>query len=108
MSEVKIVATLTPFPQHIDAVRKAARAMVAPTHQEPGCLQYDFHESQAINVQELAKPGKVSFMFIERWTSEDDLKKHVAMDYHDRFLEELDGKLESLNVQKLTQLEKSK
>ncbi|HEI8868503.1 putative quinol monooxygenase [Serratia sp. AKBS12] len=108
MSEVKIVATLTPFPEHVDAVRKAARAMVAPTHLEPGCLQYDFHESQETNVKELEKPGKVSFVFIERWTSVDDLKKHVAMDYHDRFLEELDGKLESLNVQRLTQLEKSK
>lgn len=109
MSEVKIVATLTPFPEQIEAVRNAARAMVAPTHQEAGCLQYDFHESRDIpDVRNLANQGKLSFVFIERWVSEEDLKKHVAMPYHDDFLAILDGKLESLNVQRLTQLEKSK
>lgn len=105
MSEVKIVATLTPFPEHVDTIRRAAQAMVTPTHQEAGCLQYDLHESRAIpDVRELANEGPVSFVFIERWKSEDDLKKHVAMPYHDDFLEILDGKLEGLNVQRLTKL----
>lgn len=106
MSEVKIVATLTPFPEHIDTVRTAAHAMVKPTHHEAGCLQYDLHESHAIpDVRNLANTGPVSFVFIERWKSEDDLKKHVAMPYHDDFLAILDGRLESLSVQRLTLLE---
>ncbi|MBJ3814781.1 antibiotic biosynthesis monooxygenase [Shimwellia pseudoproteus] len=105
MSEVKIVATLTPFPADIDAVRAAARAMVAPTHREAGCLQYDLHESHAIpDVRNLANTGAVSFVFIERWASEADLKKHVAMPYHDDFLALLDGKLESLSVQRMALL----
>ncbi|WP_434641091.1 putative quinol monooxygenase [Klebsiella sp. I138] len=105
MSDVNIIATLTPFPEFIDTIRHAARAMVSPTHQEAGCLQYDLHESHAIpDVRDLSNRGNVSFIFIERWKSEDDLKKHVAMPYHDDFLEILDGKLESLNVQRLTKL----
>lgn len=105
MSEVKIVATLTPFPEHIDTIRMAARAMVKPTHQEPGCLQYDLHESHAIpDVRDLATQGALSFVFIERWKSEDCLKKHVAMPCHDDFLAILDGKLESISVQRLTAL----
>ncbi|MDA8489860.1 MULTISPECIES: putative quinol monooxygenase [Kluyvera] len=105
MSEVKIVATLTPRQEHIDTIRKAAQAMVPLTHQEAGCLQYDLHESRAIpDVRELANEGGVSFIFIERWKSEADLKKHVAMPYHDDFLAILDGKLESINVQRLTKL----
>ncbi|MCE9888173.1 antibiotic biosynthesis monooxygenase [Kluyvera intermedia] len=105
MSEVKIVATLTPFPEHIDIIRKAAQAMVPLTHQEAGCLQYCLHESRAIpDVRELANEGAVSFVFIERWKSEQDLVKHVAMSYHDDFLETLDGKLESISVQRLTEL----
>ena len=48
MSEVKIVATLTPLLEHLDTVRNAAKAMVPLTHQEAGCLQYDLHESRAI------------------------------------------------------------
>ncbi|HDG1678517.1 TPA: antibiotic biosynthesis monooxygenase [Kluyvera ascorbata] len=105
MSEVKIVATLTPLPEYLDAVRHAAKTMVPLTHQEAGCLQYDLHESREIaDVRVLANEGKVSFVFIERWKSEDDLKKHVAMSYHDDFLAILDGKLESLNVQRLRAL----
>lgn len=105
MSEVKIVATLTPLPEFIVTVRDAALAMVSPTHQEAGCLQYDLHESHAVpDVRNLENKGKVSFIFIERWKSEEDLKKHVAMPYHDDFLDILNGKLESLNVQRLTEL----
>lgn len=105
MSEVNIVATLTPLPEHIEAVRAAALAMVPLTHQEAGCLQYDLHESRAIaDVRQLQNEGKTSFIFIERWKSEEDLKKHVAMSYHDDFLVILDGRLESLNVQRLTRL----
>ena len=105
MSEVKIVATLTPRQEHIDTIRNAAQAMVPLTHQEAGCLQYDLHESRAIpDVRELANEGSVSFVFIERWKSEADLKKHVAMPYHDDFLAILDGKLDSINVQRLTKL----
>jgi len=105
MSEVKIVATLTPLPEFIETVRDAALAMVSPTHQEAGCLQYDLHECHAVpDVRNLENKGKVSFIFIERWKSEEDLKKHVAMPYHDDFLDILNGKLESLNVQRLTEL----
>ncbi|BBQ83652.1 MULTISPECIES: putative quinol monooxygenase [Enterobacteriaceae] len=105
MSEVKIVATLTPRPEYIDTIRQAAQAMVPLTHQEAGCLQYDLHESKAIpDVRELANEGRVSFVFIERWKSEDDLKKHVAMPYHDDFLATLDGKLDGISVQRLTKL----
>ena len=61
--------------------------MVPPTHREAGCLQYDLHESREIpDVRQLSRQGKISFVFIERWRSEDDLKQHVAMPYHDDFL----------------------
>ena len=105
MSEVNIIATLTPFPEFIDTIRHAARAMVAPTPKEAGCLQYDLHESHAIpDVRDLSQRGNVSFVFIERWKSEDDLREHVAMPYHEDFLEILAGKLASLNVQRLSKL----
>ncbi|AMH12061.1 TPA: putative quinol monooxygenase [Klebsiella aerogenes] len=105
MSEVKIVATLTPYPEYIDTIREAALAMVPPTHREAGCLQYDLHESREIpDVRQLSRQGKISFVFIERWRSEDDLKQHVAMPYHDDFLAILEGKLESIQVQRLMSL----
>lgn len=105
MSEVKIVATLTPLTEHIDEIRRAAQAMLAPTHNEAGCLEYNLHESQAItDIHNLDLPGKVSLVFIERWQSLDALKQHIATPHHDQFLADLEGKLESLNVQRLTQI----
>ncbi|MFC0226375.1 putative quinol monooxygenase [Serratia aquatilis] len=95
MSEVKVVALIKANPEHRAAVDKAVRAMVAPSRSEPGCIQYDLHEEQG-------HPG--AFVFIERWTSEQALKEHMAMPYHDAFLAELEGKLVSLEVKKLTQL----
>ena len=95
MSEIKVVALIKAKPEHRAAVDKAVRAMVAPSRSEPGCIQYDLHEEQG-------HPG--AFVFIERWTSEQALKEHMAMSYHDAFLAELEGKLISLEVKKLTQL----
>lgn len=92
MSEVRVVALIVALPEHREAVGKAVRAMVAPTHQEAGCIQYELHEEQD-------KPG--AFVFIERWKSEQALKEHMAMPYHDDFLAKLEGKLASLEVKKL-------
>ncbi|HAT1615718.1 TPA: antibiotic biosynthesis monooxygenase [Raoultella ornithinolytica] len=85
--------------------RLSSGSLIRAGSKEAGCLQYDLHESHAIpDVRDLSQRGKVSFVLIERWKSEDDLRKHVAMPYHDDFLEILDGKLESLNVQRLSKL----
>ncbi|BDH45265.1 antibiotic biosynthesis monooxygenase [Salmonella enterica subsp. enterica serovar Choleraesuis] len=95
MSEVKVVALIVAQPDKRDAVGKAVRAMVKPSREEPGCLQYDLHEEEG-------RPG--AFVFIERWKSAQALEEHMAMPYHDAFLAELQGKLESLEVKKLIQL----
>lgn len=95
MSEVKVVAIITAKPEQYSAVSNAVRAMVAPSRSEEGCLQYDLHEDQDV---------KGSFVFIERWKSENALKTHMAMPYHDEFLAVLQGKLISLEVKKLRPL----
>lgn len=95
MGEVKVVALIVAKADERERVGKAVRDMVQPSRAEPGCLQYDLHEEQE-------RPG--AFVFIERWKSADALKEHMAMPYHDAFLEILDGKLESLEVKRLISL----
>jgi quinol monooxygenase YgiN len=95
MSEVKVVALITAKPEEYSAVNKAVRAMVGLSRSEEGCLQYDLHEDQEV---------KGSFVFIERWKSENALKTHMAMPYHDEFLAELEGKLVSLQVKKIASI----
>jgi quinol monooxygenase YgiN len=61
---VVVVATITPKPDQVDAVREAILAAVPKVHAEPGCELYAVHE------------GKGQFVMVERWESSDALKVH--------------------------------
>ena len=63
---VVVVATLTPKPDQLDAVREAILAAVPKVHAEPGCELYAVHE------------GKGQFVMVERWESPEALKVHGA------------------------------
>jgi quinol monooxygenase YgiN len=63
-----IVAKITAKSGKEDAVRNELMKLVVPTHSEPGCIQYDLHESNS-------EPG--IFLFFENWTSEQDLSRHL-------------------------------
>ncbi|MBL8292313.1 MAG: antibiotic biosynthesis monooxygenase [Bryobacterales bacterium] len=52
-----------------DDLRRALIALVAPTRQEDGCVQYDLHEKTD-------EPGR--FVFYENWVSADHLARHAA------------------------------
>lgn len=64
-----VVAEMQAKPGMEDELRRRVSALVAPTHQEEGCVQYDLHESTD-------QPGR--FVFYENWTSRAALDKHSA------------------------------
>jgi len=61
---VVVVATITPKPDQVDAVRDAILTAVPKVHGEPGCELYALHE------------GDGSFVMVERWESVEALKVH--------------------------------
>ena len=61
---VVVVATLTPKPDAVDAVREAILAAVPKVHAEPGCELYALHEGDGI------------FVMVERWESPEALRTH--------------------------------
>jgi quinol monooxygenase YgiN len=61
---VVVVATITPKPDQVEAVREAILAAVPKVHAEPGCELYALHEG----------PGH--FVMVERWESAEALKAH--------------------------------
>ena len=61
---VVVVATITPKPDQLDAVREALLAAVPKVHAEPGCELYALHE------------GKEEFVMVERWESPEAMKAH--------------------------------
>lgn len=51
-----------------EETKVAMKALLAPTREEEGCIQYDLH-------QDLDKPEV--FFFYERWESRDLLERHL-------------------------------
>ncbi|WP_109479476.1 putative quinol monooxygenase [Paraburkholderia sp. C35] len=68
MSEIAVVAISVAKPGHEEALRAALEAVVGPTRQEQGALQYDLH-------RDLHEPRR--FVFFERWESEEALAIHA-------------------------------
>jgi quinol monooxygenase YgiN len=88
---VVVVATITPKPDQVDAVREAILAAVPKVHAEPGCELYAVHE------------GKGTFVMVERWESPEALKAHGSAEALTTLGGQLADKLEGpLDVRRLT------
>ena len=68
MKTLTVVATFQARPGKEKALREALAGLLAPTHQEAGCLNYDLHVSPE-------DPSK--FFFHENWTSKAALDAHL-------------------------------
>ena len=79
---VVVVATITPRPEHVQAVREAVLAAVPQVHAEEGCERYALHE---------ARDG--SLVMIERWTGPEALAAHGRGEPFSELSRQLEGKL---------------
>lgn len=59
-----------------EQVRQEITALIAPTRAEPGCINYDLHQSAA---------DPALFMLYENWVSMEALEEHLAMPYLEAF-----------------------
>ena len=84
MSEVIILATVTPVPGMEADVEREFSALLGPTHAENGCELYALHR-----VAE--RPGQL--VFVERWSSQADLDAHAGSDHIAACIAACDGKL---------------
>jgi len=69
VSDVIVVATFTARPGMGDTVEAGLQDVVAPTHNEDGCLLYALHRG-------IVDPD--TLVFVERWTSTEALGAHAA------------------------------
>ncbi|WP_371674984.1 putative quinol monooxygenase [Streptomyces sp. NBC_01276] len=67
---VTLVGTARPKPERAEDLKRLLLSFVEPTRQEPGCLEYHFHEDGG-------QPGV--FVFYEVWRSRADLDAHLAL-----------------------------
>lgn len=75
------VATITPLPEHREAVQTALEESVPQVHREQGCQLYALHQS------------KDEFVLVEQWASADAMRAHGAGEPFRALNEALDGKL---------------
>jgi quinol monooxygenase YgiN len=79
---VVVVATITPQPEHAQAVRDAVLAAVPQVHTEEGCERYALHE---------ARDG--SLVMIEQWAGPEALAAHGKGEPFTELSQQLEGKL---------------
>lgn len=65
-----IIAVIEAKPGCEKRVRKALLALIPPTREEKGCVDYELH---------VQKDCKRSFLFYENWLAKSYLDKHLAM-----------------------------
>ncbi len=88
---VVLVATVSPLPDQVDAVREALLAAVPKVHAEPGCRRYVLHE------------GKGEFVLVEQWESMEAVKAHGQAEALTALGAQLAGKLAApLDVKRLS------
>jgi quinol monooxygenase YgiN len=64
---IYVVATAEVKPEHREAFMAGAKACIAETRKEQGCISYDCHAS-------VSEPNR--FVFVERWETQAALDAH--------------------------------
>ncbi|RXJ60308.1 putative quinol monooxygenase [Candidatus Marinarcus aquaticus] len=93
MAEITVIASIVAKPEYKDEIYKSLLELHKQTHaNDEGCIQYDLH----INNEE-----ENGFTFIETWRDIDALLKHSQKAHFDAFKSFIEGKIDSMSVQKL-------
>jgi quinol monooxygenase YgiN len=88
-----IVANIKVKEEFTQEIYKELLKIHQATHaNDKGCIQYDLHRSI---------DDKNSFTFIETWETGLDLDEHMKQEHFLSFVKNAEGKLESLEINKL-------
>ena len=91
-----IIGTVTARPETREELAALLAAQVAPTRDEEGCINYDFHVDAA---------DPCVFVFYENWTSRAALDAHLAMPHLQPLFSQLDRLLACpVDIRPLTML----
>ena len=94
---ISLIAVLKAKPGQTDALRQALQALLLPTRQEPGNLDYALLQ---------LRDAPDTFYMREAWQGQDALDAHVAMPYFQAFMAQMESLLaEPLRLDFLTPVE---
>lgn len=96
MTHVTIIGTVMAKPGAREELLALLASQVAPTRNEPGCINYDFHVDAA---------DPCCFVFYENWQSQADLDAHLVMPHLAPLFSQLDRLLaRPVEIRHLTML----
>ena len=91
-----VIASMRAKPGKEQALREALEALIAPTSQEDGYVNYDLHQG----VEDPAV-----FFFYENWTSGEALDAHLAAPHLEKFAGIMDDLLDGgLSISRLRRI----
>lgn len=94
---ISLLAVLTAKPGRSDALRQALRALLLPTRQEPGNLDYALFQ---------LRDAPDTFYMRESWRDPSALEAHIALPHFQAFIAQMDSLLaEPLRLDYLTPVE---
>ena len=85
MSEIIVLASARAKVGREDALEKAFRAAIQPTHEEAGCFKYALHQSV---------DDAHAFVMIEKWASQEALDQHLKAPHIQKLFKQLPDLLE--------------
>ncbi|MFI3317843.1 MAG: putative quinol monooxygenase [Rikenellaceae bacterium] len=89
MKELKIIATIVAKEEHKEAIVASLKKVVDMTRKEEGNISYELHSD--INTP-------LKYIIIEVWKSQEAINLHNDSAHFGAFVEEIEGKVESLAV----------
>ena len=96
MPQVTVVARIKARPDAIEKVRYSLLALVEQTvDKDDGCINYDLY-------QDNDNPGL--FFFLEKWESEESLKKHLDSEHIKAYRKETEDLIEQRVLYRLTRI----
>jgi len=81
---VTVVARMRARSGKEEELKKVLVGLIAPSRQDPGCVNYDLHQSNE---------HKSCFLFLENWESKELLDKHLATPHLKAFIAKIDDLL---------------
>lgn len=95
MKNIRLIATIVAKEDQENEVLSACQAMIKPSHQDEGCIQYELHK-------ETAQPR--TFIFFEIWESQHAVDKHNETAHMKAFMANLKDKVDSVDIKFIEKL----
>jgi quinol monooxygenase YgiN len=86
MNNIRVVARFAAKPDRVDDIKRILSELIDPTRAEDGCITYELLQN---------KQDPTDFTFVEEWSSEAALEKHLSTEHIKRSRSQTEGLLDA-------------